>query len=253
MAGGAVIASGIESGSLDIGWSNIVSIIMSHDKGFAYKFLTPGAFRDSTQGIVEHKLLVNKDLGIQNPADLEGKKVAINTLGNINELIFEMWADKNNVTDVTLVEIPFPQMEVTLENNRVAGAIVIEPFVTLCREHNVTRVLDDSPYDVVSEELMIASWFAKKSWVKENPKKVESFRNAINVATEYIQKNPEEVPKILSKHTKLDQELVNKATLPIFKEEIDEENIQVLINSSYKYGFIDEKFNAEKIILNQKN
>jgi len=40
MAGGAVIAPAVNSGELDIGFSNSLSIIIAHEKGFDFKFLT---------------------------------------------------------------------------------------------------------------------------------------------------------------------------------------------------------------------
>lgn len=250
MSGGAVIAPAVASGNLDIGWSNTVSIIIAHEKGFDFQFLIPGAFRDSSKGIIVHQLLVPKDSDIKEPKDLEGKIIAINTLGNINELVIKAWANKHevNIEKITLVELPFPQMEVALKNKQIDGAIVIEPFVTLSLSHDVAKPLDNSPFDAVSERLMIASWFAKKSWIDKNSKKAKSFINAINKANTYIIENPKEMPDILVKHTKLTEDLANKISLPSFERVVKKSDIQVMINSSYELGFITRPFDVTEIV-----
>ena len=115
MKGGAVIAPAVEGGELAIGWSNTVSIILAHAKGFDFAFLAPGA-----EGVAgEHDvyaLLVPADYPITSVAGLAGKTVAINTLGNINEAAMRALAQQAGLAPdaIRLVEVPFPDMAAAL-------------------------------------------------------------------------------------------------------------------------------------------
>src|SRR3989344_3569312 len=94
MAGGAVIAPAVESGKLDIGFSNLVSIIIAHEEGSDFKFLTPGVLKVGNKGNT-FALVVGKDSTIAKPKDIESKTVAINSLQGILEMDLKAWAEKN--------------------------------------------------------------------------------------------------------------------------------------------------------------
>lgn len=254
MKGGAVIAPAVESGEVQIGWSNAISIILAHTKGFDFVFLTSGAL-EREDGHRVHSLLVAKDSPIQKVSDLKGKKVAINTLGNINELSMIALADANDVDSkqISLVEVPFPQMEAALKNGSVDAILAVEPFVTLSISHGTAKYLEKSVHKSFGEEFMIGSWFAKKSWIEKNPSLAAAFVRAINKASDYISGHPQEMPEILVKNTKLTSDLAGKITLPAFASMFKIVDLQRMIEASANYGFIKAPFNAEEIIYQQVN
>ncbi|MFA5098908.1 MAG: hypothetical protein WC461_01665 [Candidatus Paceibacterota bacterium] len=77
-----------------------------------------------------------------------------------------------------------------------------------------------------------------------------AFINAISEANKYIANNKEELPNILSKNTRLAKDLASKVALPLFKDNINKNDIQPVIDASYKYGFIKNKFDAAEIVVN---
>lgn len=249
MKGGAVIAPAVESGEVQIGWSNAISIIIAHTKGFDFTFLTSGAL-EREKGHRVHSLLVAADSSIKDVADLKGKKVAINTLGNINELSMTALADANkvNIEDINLVEVPFPQMEAALKNGSVDAILAVEPFVTLSISHGTAKYLEKSVHKSFGEEFMIGSWFAKKSWIEKNPALAAGFVKAINKASDYIAGHPQKMPEILVKNTKLTSDLATQITLPAFASVFKIADLQKMIDSSAQYGFIEAPFSAEEII-----
>ncbi|MCF7907902.1 MAG: ABC transporter substrate-binding protein [Candidatus Omnitrophica bacterium] len=253
MAGGADIAPAVESGELDIGFSNVPSIIFAYDKGIKFKFLTPGSFRDSSIGTDSQHLLMYKGYDSLDPEDFNGKTVAINTMANINELAIRAWFDKNKVDidKVNVVPVPFPQMESAFETQQIDVAIVNEPFATLSLLHGVTKVLDRYPLNAISRRLMVASWFVTESRLKEHPREIQAFIRAINKATKFIVDNPEETAEIVAYNTRLPKELSGKIRLPLFTEHILKEDLQVMIDASFKYGFIKNKFDAQEIVIEE--
>ncbi len=248
--GGAAVQPALEAGELNIGWSNVVSVIIAHEKGFDYKFLTPGAFKDLLSADLL-QLHVRADSPIMEPKDIEGKTVAVNTFKNILGLALMAWADKYDVDYDTLkvVEVPFPQMQSALEAGEIDVAFYLEPQVTMAITSGVARVLDARPFDALAERLMIASWIAKQSWMDKNPKTAKAFINAINKANKYIVEHPAEMRDIVAKYTGLPKEVAYLITLSTFFEDLNRQDLQVTIDAAYKYGYIKEKFAPEELVI----
>lgn len=93
IAGGAVIAPALASGSIDIGRSNVVSIAIAHERGFGFVYLTSGAL--STEGHRVHKTMVAADSKIRNARHLIRKTAPMNTLDNIPYVAMAAWLRKN--------------------------------------------------------------------------------------------------------------------------------------------------------------
>ena len=250
MQGGAVIAPAVEAGGIQVGWSNAISIIIAHSKGFDFQFLTSGAISEEGTNRV-HSLLVAKDSPIQKISDLAGKKVAINTLGNINELSMVALAYKNNldIKKIRLLEVPFPHMETALKKGSVAAILAVEPFVTLSISHGTARYLVKSVHKTYGEKFMIASWFAKRSWVVKNPQKASAFVKAINKASDFISAHPERTTKFLVNNTKLTTDLIKKITMPSFSSKFDKSDLQRMIDMTARHNFIKKLFKAEESII----
>ena len=249
MKGGAVIALAVEAGEVQVGWSNAISIIIAHSKGFDFQFLTSGAISMEGTNRV-HSLLVAKDSQVRKVSNLVGKKVAINTLGNINELSMVALADLNHVDirKIQLLEVPFPNMEIALKKGSVEAILAVEPFVTLSISHGTARYLEKSVHKTYGERFMIASWFAKRSWAEKNPIKASAFLRAINRASDYISAHPERIPEILVNNTKLTAGLVKKTTMPAFSSTFEKSDLQRMIDITAKYNFIKKPFKAEEIM-----
>ncbi|MBD0368510.1 MAG: ABC transporter substrate-binding protein, partial [Flavisolibacter sp.] len=72
--------------------------------------ITGGPVEDT--GHIENGIFVRANSGIQKPADLAGKKVAVNVRKNIIELITLEYLERQNINlnTVEIIEIPFPKM-----------------------------------------------------------------------------------------------------------------------------------------------
>lgn len=248
MVGGSIIAAGVASGNLDIGWSNTVSLVVAHEQGFDFKIFTTGSFVDAE---ISSIITLISAPGIDSAKQCEGKTFALNTFGNIAELVAKAWLYENNANldEVTFVEIPFPQMGAVLKNNQAQCMFVVEPFKTLIVEEGIGKVMDPAAFKVVSDRFLLGTWFARESWIKENPKKLGAFKAAIDKATVYILENPSVYQEILPKYTKLSEELVSKIELPLYSKELKADELQSVIDASYKYGFITKKFDASELML----
>src|SRR6266508_3077371 len=86
-AGGAVILPSIESGEFDIGYSNIVSLLLIQSRGGKYKLIAGGGKTAMDDERDYSEMWVLNDSDLQSLADIGGKTVAINTLQNALEIV----------------------------------------------------------------------------------------------------------------------------------------------------------------------
>lgn len=249
-SGGSTIANAVASGDLQIGWSSLAPIIVAHDKGFDFQFISAGAYKRS-DGKDTQQFLVSSSSVIQTPKDLEGKKFAVNSIDNqLMKLGLKKWTEKNGVDldKITLVELPFSQMEPALKNKQVDAGNFVEPFLTAALENETGRVLDSDPFGPVAESFLFSAWFGSKSWIDENPKIVQAFQNAIEKATIYIENNPQEIPKLIAQNIKMDEETAAKIIQPIFGAQIKKGDTQVIIDFFKEFGYISKGFSEQEII-----
>ena len=248
--GGAVSQTLVESGSVDLGWTAVIPLSLAYAKGFGFMFIAPGNFVDSSNRRM-YKVAVKKDSPYKSIKDLAGKKIAVNGLSNLNHLSILTIADFYGVDlkSLKFMEVNFPMQAAAIREGAVDAASLGEPFVTISESEGITRGIYDGffPPEIV-ERYMVGGWFAKRSSVEKNKDKIGRFLKAINKATDFINKNPDQLPDIIAKNTKLDVNLVRKITLPKYFTKVYKKDIQVEIDLCAKYGFIQKGFDANEIV-----
>lgn len=251
LKGGALIAMAVESGELDVGWSNTASLAVAKDRGFDFAILAPGAF-ELEQGRRVHSLLVAKDSPICSLADLQGKVVGINNFGNINEIAVKalLAGSGVDIQHTQFVEVPFPQMEAALGGGSVDAVLALEPFVTIAMAHGTAQMLELAAFKSFGPRMLIAAWFSTSKWIAENSTATEGFRRAVLKASVFIENNPEIARDVLTRHTKLTSDLAQKITLPYFAPAIEDADMQSIIDHAARFGFIEKAFPAKQLFGN---
>ena len=245
---GPVIQTLLEAGEMDIGWSAVMPTSMGRAKGFDFQFIATGAF--DRKGHKFKKIFVKKESSYQSIKDVGGCRIAVNGIGSISHLGFLTVADSFglDLSRLKIIEIPFPQMEAALKEGRVDVAAIVEPFATTTLMNDVGRIIYEGYFPAEAGDLMVASWIAKKAWVEKNLDLTKRFIGAINRATDSINRNPEELPEIIMKNTKLPIDLAKKVTLPAFTVDLKKTEIQVTINMMVKYGFLKTPLEVREVI-----
>ena len=135
------------------------------------------------------------------PADLKGRKIGIPGLYSSIEVMFRKWAADRGVPpeQLTLVEVPLPQMADVLRTGAVDGVTAIEPVVT--------RILRNLPgttgFDYVkdlSPDALGAMWMSTRPWAEAHRDAVARFIAAYQEAIAWIGDNPEAARKIEAKY-----------------------------------------------------
>ena len=110
--GGAAIIPAVVNGDQEIGFSNIVSLLLGQTHNLPVQVISQGIQATDDPNNDTAAVAVAKDSPIKTVKDLEGKTIAINTLKNISELTVKAALDGQgvDVSKLKFVEVPLPDM-----------------------------------------------------------------------------------------------------------------------------------------------
>jgi len=247
-AGGAEILPAVQSGDLQIGFSNTTSTLIAASKGLPVRIIAQGVQEGATEPESWTHLFVRPDSGIQTPKDLEGKTIAINTLQNINDVMTKAALEKQGVDVSTLqfTEVPFPEMNQALQGGDVDAIVVVEPFRTIAEKNGMHDVLP-TIYNV-DPSLTVATYFAMQPYIEQNQAVVERFVRAMNNSLSYAAEHPDDVRATLAEYTKIPPELINEVRLPQWGTDLNQPSIELMGKLTAQYGLIDQEPDVSELI-----
>jgi len=135
MAGAADVVAFLGTGELDLAHGGISPALFNAlERGVEVHVIAPMNSLPLENGSTQ--VLIRKELAdrgeIQSPADLRGKRVAVNTSGSLVAWQLDKVLETHglSILDVDRVIVPFPDMPAALANGSVDAIIVIDPWLT---------------------------------------------------------------------------------------------------------------------------
>jgi len=245
--GGATAIPSLVNGDVQVAGSNVVSLLIAAGKGVPVRAIAGGTnARD--EGKDFGALLVKKGGAIEQPQDLEGKTIAVNTLQNITEVVVKAALEKQGVDVSTLKmsEVPFPEMAPALQKGDVDAAFSIEPFVT----QSVGDGAEVLNYSYVETEsgLQVGAYAAAAQFAEENGDAIARFQDAIRETADYVTAHEDEFRTFLSEQADISPKLAERIVLPQWTGEVDEASVQHTSELMQKYGLLAEPVPADKLV-----
>jgi NitT/TauT family transport system substrate-binding protein len=239
--GGAAIVPGVMSDQYQFGFSNSVSLLLAGSKGLKVKAVTAGVASTGKDGADFGGVVVPADSDIKTAADLAGKKIAVNTLNNINTVTINeaVRAAGGDPSGISYVELPFPDIAPAVAKGDVDAGQVVEPFLTIATGQGDRQV--SSNYVATDPALMVGLYFTSETYAEKNPEQVKEFTSAMNKSLEYASSHPDEVRAILSTYTDIDAAVQKDMVLPDWPSEINTESIDKLGQLMTDDGLVDSQ------------
>jgi NitT/TauT family transport system substrate-binding protein len=250
--GGAVGLPALAAGQIQIGYSNIVSIILGAHQGLDFQMIAAGSASGDTPPNTAG-LFTAKGKGIKSGKDLEGKRVAVNTRNSINWLVVREWArlaggDPNRIT---FVEIPFPTMVDALRGNQIDAGFTVEPFLSAGVNSGTIEVVG-WPYDAIMKRVPISQYAATKSYISQNGQVIDRWVKAYNRGIDWINANKgtETWVNLLAAHTRLSPDQVRNIAVPLWEKTVDPAAVAKMIELSRTHGLMEgnTKLNLDTLI-----
>ncbi|MBT1090570.1 nitrate ABC transporter substrate-binding protein [Streptomyces sp. WAC 05379] len=234
--GGAAIVPGVASGQFQFGFSNVTSLMVAQSNGVPVKAVANGIASTGVRGKDFNGLMVKKDSPVKSAKDLEGKKVAINTLKNINETAVRQAVRQagGDPDEVELVEMAFDQMPAALDQGQIDAACVVEPATATIRSQGGREIA--SPLIDVAPELTVAMYFTSTQYAQQHPDVVKKFQDATAESLAYAEAHPDEARQIVTTYTKIPASVLEQVVLPKWPAEANRPSIEALMKLGEEDG-----------------
>jgi len=201
LTGGGAIIAAIAGGSLEAGFSNAVSAAQAIQRGIPIIVLTPaGEYPGDRSDTVLVKARGSK---LKTAADLNGKTIAVTTLGGGLEASARLWIDKNggDSKSAHFLELAGSEMTAALKAGRIDAAMLSEPLLTENRSE-VEQLAD--PFSAVAPRWTVGVFVASKAWVTANPDLARKFVQGMQDTAHWANAHHADTAKIAAPLTGID-------------------------------------------------
>lgn len=244
--GGAAIASAVAGGSIDIGHSNMLPLIIAHTRGLAFTIVAGAGLylADHPDGA----LVVAADAPIRTASDLNGKIASVPSLRDIFQLAIMAWVDRQggDSSTVKFIEVPNAVVPEALGQRRIDAAMLVNPSLIAALDTQKVRVLAHS-FDALAERFLIAAWFCDETYAQRNHDLIRRFREGIRQAASYTNTHPQETVAVLASFSRIKADLIKRMQRNIAELSLNPKDIQPLIDASVKYKLIANGFPAREL------
>jgi NitT/TauT family transport system substrate-binding protein len=250
--GGSESVPQVVNGDVQVAYSNTPSLFSAAARGLPLVIVAPaggGQLPDEDNDV--GAVLVNEDSPMRGYADLAGKTVAVNTLGNVLDVSLNAALEQSGVdhTQVEYLEVPFPEMLAALDAGRVDAAFLVPPFETMAQQSGGFRSIG-SPMVEVSPEFGFTGYYASRDWVDEHEQVLERFLRALRRSMVYAAEHERETRMTIGEYTELPRELL--PAIPIGDRRPDCEELRTtseeLVGLMVRFGVLDREPDLDELI-----
>ncbi|TCO58734.1 NitT/TauT family transport system substrate-binding protein [Actinocrispum wychmicini] len=244
--GGAAGIPAMVSGDLDVTFGNWVSFFTAQAKGTADLKLVADGYRGKPGMFL---VLALPDGPVRSAKDLAGRKIAVNTRGNVTELAVRaaMRAQGVDVSAVQFTEMPFLDMQSALQRKDVDAALVVEPFLTSAiRQAGAVPVLDTMTG--AATELPIGGYATTAKFAAGNPATLDAFRRALGKAQRDAA-DRHRVEEVIADYAKVDSSVAAQVHLGSYPTGIDANRLRNVVSIMRDNGMLDRDLDPSTMVL----
>ncbi|WP_336630374.1 MULTISPECIES: ABC transporter substrate-binding protein [unclassified Microbacterium] len=248
-ASGAAVIPSVVSGQYTFGFSNMVSLLQANDQGLPIKIIAPGSASTAKEGADVTMIEVAPDSGIERARDLEGKKVTVNALNGLAQMLasIAITEDGGDPAKVTWVELPFPDELPALRSGQVDAMVGSEPFGSAAIAEGFRAI--STPYLAMSDESIVTSaYYTSDAQLAANPELFTRIGAAISASLEFASDNPDAVRKIVPEFSGLSPEQAEGITLCTFRPDLPEESIDLFAKYTREYGIVKSEVTYDDLV-----
>jgi NitT/TauT family transport system substrate-binding protein len=246
--GGASMLPAVSTGTMNVAIGNPVSTMLAQSKGLDLKIIS-GYSHSLATGDDITGVVALKDSGIETVADLEGKKVSVNTVAGQGDItIMEAMAKAGaDPASVEFTEIAFPDAPAQLEKGNADAVWLAQPFLSQALEAGHHLVTYNYQETIPGQPTLIA--FASGKWAEENPELVTDFKAALAEVSDYAESHQDEIRALLPTFLKMDPELADGLLLESHSGEIDRDSLEKISELMVKYKVVEKPVDLDQVIL----
>lgn len=248
-SGGATVIPQLVSGDLDVAGSNIVSGLIAISEGLPIQMVAAGTSTSDDPAQDFSALMVAPDSPVTGIGELAGRRVAVNSLRNINDIVLGHQLEQAGLSydGVEFVEIPFPEMAAAVQRGDVAAAMLIEPFITVAEGQGLKII--GRPYTDLRPGLQIGTYLMSRQLVQQNPELVQRFQRAVQATADSIRNDPDAFRAALPRISETDPALAQNVRINQWKGATDRESLQLVLDLMVEYQLVDAPVDLDEAVV----
>jgi NitT/TauT family transport system substrate-binding protein len=226
--GGAALLPAVVAGQMEFATSNPVSLLQARDRGIDVRVIAHWTSALSTGDTDINGVVATAASGITSAKDLEGKKVAVNTLNGMGGLTIReaVRKDGGDPDKVQFLELGFPDMPAALGAGNVDAVWVPEPFLTTLTAAGNTVVSYSSKDSVPGHPTQL--FFTSGQLMKSDPQLVQDMTAAVEETLTYADEHPEAVKAQVPTFLKVPADVLAQVGLEEFGTDLRRDQIEQL-------------------------
>jgi NitT/TauT family transport system substrate-binding protein len=235
---GAAAIPVLQSGNLDIAFSNTVSTLQAIAQGVDLILLAPAAVVRKSPPDTTTAFLVRTG-SYASLKDLAGKRVAINVVNSTAWLhaVADLELHGVDHTKVRFLEIPFPQMNSVLVNGQVDAIAQVDPFRSVLVSTGKAKILG-WPYVESAPGTDVTQYVALRSWVNKHRDVAIRFARAVRKGSAFINSHDAEARDINEAYTGLNPKFKNTVQLSQLGTAVNVGGMHKTMQLMEKYGLL---------------
>ncbi|MBF0673604.1 MAG: ABC transporter substrate-binding protein [Salinibacterium sp.] len=245
--GGAAILPAVAQGQVNFAIGQPLPIILAASKGIDVKII--GNYSASYAEGDDINGVAALDPSIASPKDLEGKRVAVNTLKAAGDLtIMEaIEQDGGDPSNVEWVEVPFPEMQAQLVAGELDAAWLPEPFLSKTIREGGQLVTYNNQDTIPGLTTLVG--FTSGAYMDENPAVVKAFQEALAETRALANDDVDAARSVLPEFLGMPEEAAANLLMEDFGPELNVDSIQKLQELMVKFEFMEEEINLDDLIV----
>ncbi len=179
------------------------------------------------------KIIARRDHGINEPQDLNGKKVGLYS-ETTSEYFFDTFLLEHGLREENIerVNIDITEHYKALKNGQVDAVVSWEPYAS-----EILRKLNENTLKLNSVLGHSTLWMATSSetFIRKHPDTIVKYLRALKKSQDYIQRNREETQKLIAKNTNTSLEIIRNIWDSIDYEISIGERMLYLLNQQQRW------------------
>ena len=247
---GAAAAAAIAGGSIDVGFSNPLSVAEGFERGVPFAILAPAALSRAGKPASNGLIITTKASPIRTGRDLDGKTFGVDVIGGLPHVSTRAWIDKTggDSSTVRFVELAFAEIMPSLVSGRIDAGELNSAFDPLLGKPNDTMRLLANSYDAVGARFCSSVWFSTADWVSKNPDTVRRFIAVMKDAANWANAHPHESALMLAPHLKQTSADIEASVRVFYGVDMTPDLVQPVIDVAARYGLLRKDFPATDLI-----
>jgi NitT/TauT family transport system substrate-binding protein len=183
-------------------------------------------------------LLVKPGATYKSVADLKGKKIGLPGIASPQGTALLMEMEKHGLTrnDIELVNLPFPGVLAAIESGTVDAGMPVGLFYTLGIKQGYGEIKE--VFDHLVSGTPAIFYASNKQWADSNKEVLGKFIEAMSLAHEYGNKNPDKIREIDAAQTQMPPDFIKTREIAPFESSFDPARWNIQNEQLKKFEFI---------------